>query len=257
MCFRKKESPLPGRTLVWAHRGASAYAPQNTNAAFALAAEMGADGIELDVHLTKDGEVLVCHDDTVETTSDGKGLIRDLTLAEIKKFNFAYRADSTQFVDKYGFVPAPTLAEVYELLAPTSMTVNVELKTRDEELLRLVAQIAREYKMEKRVWYSSFFHDALTGLLKYAPEAKIAPLCGPYDGEPWDYTASLKAAAMHPHHGVITGRPEIVREFHRRGLRLHPWTVDDEELMKTLVALGVDALITDVPDAARRIVDGK
>ena len=241
MCLinRKKKS-LTGRTLVWAHRGASAYAPQNTLTAFALARDMGADGVELDVHLTKDGEVLVCHDDTVETTSDGHGLIKELTLDEIKKFNFAYRADSTDFIDKYGFVEAPTLAEVYELLRPTGMTVNVELKTQDEALL-------------EKFWYSSFFHDTLTRIRKYEPAAKTAPLCGPIVGEPWDYAESLEAAAMHPYHGIITDRPEIVGEFHRRGLRLHPWTVDDEALMKTLVELGVDALITNVPDKARKI----
>lgn len=255
MCFRKKkEKALTGRTLVWAHRGASAYAPQNTLAAFALARDMGADGIELDVHLTKDGEVLVCHDDTVETTSDGHGLIKELTLAEIKKFNFAYRADSTDFADKYGFVEAPTLAEVYELLRPTGMTVNVELKTQDEELLEKCAALAREYGMVEKVWYSSFFHDTLTRIRKYEPNAMTAPLCGPIVGEPWDYVPSLEAQAMHPHHGIITGSPEIVGEFHRRGLRLHPWTVDDEALMKTLVSLGVDALITDVPDKALKVV---
>ena len=247
------EKPLTGRTLVWAHRGASAYAPQNTLAAFKLAAEMGADGIELDVHLTRDGEVLVCHDAEVDTTSDGTGLIKDLTLAEIKRFDFAYRADSTAFSDKYGFVEAPTLAEVYSLLAPTGMTVNVELKTQDEELLQKCADLAREYGMVEKVWYSSFFHDTLTRIRAYEPEAKTAPLCGPIVGEPWDYVPSLEAQAMHPYHGIITERPEIVGEFHRRGLRLHPWTVDDEALMKTLVDLGVDALITNVPDKARKI----
>ena len=251
------DKPLTGRTLVWAHRGASAYAPQNTLAAFALARDMGADGIELDVHLTKDGEVLVCHDAEVDTTSDGHGLIKDLDLAEIKKFNFAYRADSTDFVDKYGFVAAPTLAEVYELLAPTEMTVNVELKTQDQTLLCLCAELAREYEMEEKVWYSSFFHDTLTRILRYAPDAATAPLSGPIVGEPWDYTESLRSAAMHPFHGIVTERPEIVGEFHKRGLRLHPWTVDDRELMKTLVGLGVDALITNVPDAALKVIAGE
>lgn len=248
------QTPLTGKTLVWAHRGASAYAPQNTLAAFALARDMGADGIELDVHLTRDGEVIVCHDNEVDGVSDGKGLLKDMTLAEIKKLNFAYRADSTGFTDKYGFVTAPTLDEVYDLLAPTGMTVNVEIKTQDEELLRLSAEIAREHKMTEKVWYSSFYHDTLTRIRKYEPDALTAPLCGPIFGEPWDYVPSLEAQAMHPYHGIITERPEIVEEFHKRSLRLHPWTVDDKELMRTLVTLGVDALITDVPDVALRII---
>ena len=249
------EKSLNGRTLVWAHRGASAYAPQNTNAAFALAAEMHADGVELDVHLTKDGKVLVCHDAEVENTSDGFGLIKDLTLAEIKKFNFAYRHDDTRFVDKYGFVPAPTLAEVYELLAPTGLTVNVEIKTQEEELLRLCVEIAKEYDMTEKVYYSSFFHDTLERIHAYDPNVPTAPLSGPYTGEPWDYTASIGAKAMHPYHGIVTERPEIVHEFHVRGLRINPWTIDDEKLMRNLIGLGVDALITDYPDLAVKAVE--
>ena len=249
------ERSLNGRTLVWAHRGASAYAPQNTNAAFALAAEMGADGIELDVHLTKDGEVLVCHDAEVDTTSDGTGLIKDLTLAEIRRFNFAYRADSTAFVDKYGFVPAPTLAEVYELLAPTGMTVNVELKTQDEDLLRLCAALAREYEMTEKVYYSSFFHDTLERIHKYEPLAPTAPLCGPIVGEPWDYVKSLGASAMHPYQEFFIEKPEVFREFHKREFRINPWTVDDEDKMRRLIELGADALITNVPDIALKVVE--
>ena len=249
------ERSLNGRTLVWAHRGASAYAPQNTNAAFALAAEMGADGVELDVHLTRDGEVLVCHDAEIDTTSDGTGLIKDMTLAEIKKFNFAFRADSTEFVDKYGFVPAPTLAEVYELLAPTGLTVNVELKTQDEELLRLCAEIAREHKMSEKVYYSSFFHDTLERIRRYDPDVQTAPLCGPIIGEPWDYVESLGASAMHPYLEFFIEKPEVFGEFHARGLRINPWTVDDEAKMRALVELGADALITNVPDIALKVVE--
>ena len=246
---------LNGRTLVWAHRGASAYAPQNTNAAFALAAEMRADGVELDVHLTKDKKVLVCHDAEVDTTSDGTGLIKDLTLAEIKQFNFAFRPDSTEFVDKYGFVPAPTLAEVYELLAPTGLTVNIEIKTQEEELLSRSVEIAKEYDMTEKVYYSSFFHDTLERIRKYDPDARTAPLCGPIIGEPWEYVESLGAKAIHPYLGFFIEKPEVFREFHARDLRINPWTVDDEAQMRTLIELGADALITNVPDIALKVVE--
>ena len=114
------EKTLNTRTLVWAHRGASAYAPENTLPAFQLAAEMNADGIELDVHLSADGKLIVCHDTWIDRTSNGSGEISKMTLEELRKYSFNNK------MEKYGFVPVPTLEEVYELLAPTGLTVNVD-----------------------------------------------------------------------------------------------------------------------------------
>ena len=99
-------------TKVFAHRGASGYAPENTLQAFHLAQEQGADGIELDVQLTKDGEVVVIHDETINRTSTGKGYVRDYTLAELKKFSFH------NHMEKYKGVKIPTLQEVLELVKP-------------------------------------------------------------------------------------------------------------------------------------------
>ena len=111
------------KTKVWAHRGASAYAPENTLEAFLLAAEQGADGVELDVQLTKDGEMVVVHDEEIDRVSDGSGFVKDYTLAELKILNF------NKTHPEYQDVKIPTLREVYEALKPTGMTINVELKT--------------------------------------------------------------------------------------------------------------------------------
>ena len=249
------EKTLNKRTLVWAHRGASAYAPENTNAAFALAAEMHADGIELDVHLTKDGVPLVCHNDTVNGTSDGNGRIKDLTLAEIKKFNFAYRYEDTRFTDKYGFVPAPTLEEVYELLAPTGLTVNVELKSDEEELLRLCDEAANKHNMKGKIMYSSFNHRALMRIHKYDPTVMTAPLYAQRILFPWVYANLLGAMAIHPDWGQVFDIPEMIHECHIRGIRVNPWTVDSEDAMRRLIEAGADALITDVPDVALKVVE--
>ena len=110
-------------TEIFAHRGASGYAPENTLEAFRLAMEQGADGIELDVHLTKDGEVVVIHDETLDRTSDGQGKVRDYTLEELKKFSFH------NHIEKYKGVQIPTLKEVLDLVENSSMKVNIELKT--------------------------------------------------------------------------------------------------------------------------------
>ena len=165
------------------------------------------------------------------------------------------RATAARTASACGFVTAPTLAEVYELLAPTGLTVNVELKTQDEELLRLCVEIARKYEMTGKVYYSSFFHDTLERIRKYESAAATAPLCGPIVGEPWDYVESLGAAAIHPYLGFFIEKPEVFREFHARGLRINPWTVDDETDMRRLIELGANALITNVPDIALKVVE--
>ena len=109
-------------TAIWAHRGASAYAPENTLEAIELALRMGADGIELDVHRTRDGKLVVIHDETVDRTSNGSGYVKDMTCAELKKLDF-----SNGF-EKYRGARIPTLKEVYGMLRSTQALINVEIK---------------------------------------------------------------------------------------------------------------------------------
>ena len=110
-------------TKVWAHRGASGYAPENTLEAFELAAKQKADGVELDVQLSKDGELVVIHDEIIDRVTDGKGKVKDYTVRELKSF----KANQTH--PEYANSVIPTLAEVYDLLKPTGLEINVELKT--------------------------------------------------------------------------------------------------------------------------------
>ena len=151
------------RTKIIAHRGASAYAPENTPAAFKLAIEQGADGLELDVHLTKDGEVVVAHDLQLERVSDGIGRICDYTLAELKQLNF-----NKTFPDSPRCV-LPTLAEVYEMVAATEreLVVNVELKTIEmlyPDMPEKLIQLEQKHGMAGRILYSSFNHYSLMAL---------------------------------------------------------------------------------------------
>ncbi len=142
-------------TKIFAHRGASAYAPENTVEAFALAMEQGADGIELDVQMTKDGQVVVIHDETIDRVSDGTGAVRDYTLEELKKFHFS------NHMENYENAAIPTLKEVLDLIKSSNMLLNIELKTGiywypnlEEKTMELV----KEAGMEDRVIYSSFNH---------------------------------------------------------------------------------------------------
>ena len=158
------ESRMKGKkTLVWAHRGASKYAPENTLPAFQKAIEMGADGIELDVQMTKDNQCIVIHDETVKRVSNGTVWVKDSTLEELRQFDY-----SKGFTE-YGKVRIPTLEEVLQLVVPSGLTINIELKTGKicyknivDEVLRLVYQ----YGYQEKVILSSFNHYTLQEVRK-------------------------------------------------------------------------------------------
>lgn len=161
------------KTKVWAHRGASGYAPENTLDAFRKAVEMGADGIELDVQMTKDGELVVIHDETINRVSNGKGWVKDYTYEELKKFNF----NKTHL--EYTKEEIPTLEQVYLLIKPTNLTINVEIKTGivfypgiEERVLELTERLG----MKERVIYSSFNHYTIRKIKELDPQAKTGML---------------------------------------------------------------------------------
>lgn len=237
-------------TKIWAHRGASFYAPENTLPAFALAAQMGADGVELDVHLSRDGELAVAHDFTVDRCSSGTGRIADMTMAELRELDFSNRKSG------YRATRIPTLGEVYALILTTDMAVNVEIKSGEivyggiEE--KLVA-LAKEMGAEDRVYYSSFNHYHLTRLRELNPNARTAPLYSAALCEPWKYAKGIGAQAIHPLHSTldIAGYMEAANAA---GILVNPWTVDDPERIGHLAGMGVNAIITNKPDVALRAI---
>ena len=246
--IEKKEQFIMILSKIQAHRGASAYRPENTLEAFSLALEQGADGIELDVHLSKDGCVVVAHDARLERVSNGVGLINDYTLAELKKLNF-----NKLFPGQPACV-IPTLDEVYDLLKNTAVSVNVELKTAEllyPELPEKLAGIERRHSfMNGRVIYSSFNHYSLAALKKINPEAKIGLLYQMGLIDPWVYANYVSADAIHPHYAVIAALPETVARCHENGVMVNVWTADDPETLAYMFKCGVDAVITNKPDVA-------
>ena len=233
---------------IQAHRGASAYRPENTLEAFSLAVEQGADGIELDVHLTKDGYVVVAHDERLERVSNGTGFINNHTLAELKALNF-----NKQFPDQPDCV-IPTLDEVYSLLKDTSLTVNVELKTTEllypempEKLVRLENECSF---MGGRLLYSSFNHYSLAALRQINPGAKIGLLYSLGIVDPWVYAKYLSATAIHPNYAIIAALPETVAQCHENDVMVNVWTADDPKIISYMFKCGADAVITNKPDVA-------
>lgn len=237
-------------TQVWAHRGASGYAPENTLESFKLAAEMHADGVELDVQLTKDGELVVIHDEKIDRTSNEKGFVRDYTLSELKNFNF------NNGNEKYPNAQIPTLKEVYELLKPYNMKINVELKTGIffyEGIEEKVLKLAEEMDMKDRIIYSSFNHYSVMKIKELDENAETGLLyC---DG--WinvvEYAEKLKVNALHPADYNIQ-YDNLIEKSKAHKIKLHVWTVNDEEEMKYLAENKVDAIITNYPDIAVKII---
>ncbi len=240
------------RPEIWAHRGASGYAPENTLEAFALAEKLGADGVELDVQYTKDRQIVVIHDERIDRVSDGRGYVAAYTLAELRRFHF------NRTHPEYGHADIPTLRQVLELLKPTRLTINIELKTGvifypglEEDVLRLVHELG----MEKRVIYSSFNHVSIRKIREMAPDAKTGFLSCDGTMNLSEYALRYGVDALHPA-GYYLKYPGFVKDCRDKGIKLHVWTVNDRAQIEQMGQLGVDAVITNYPDVASEVLRG-
>ncbi len=231
---------------VIAHRGASGTRPENTLAAFRRAAELGADMVELDVQLTRDREVVVIHDFTLERTTDGTGAVRERTLAEIRRLDAGAWFD-TRFAGER----VPTLAEV---LAAVPLGVNVELKPVGDEGLEARALAAVESAGALgRVVFSSFDMGALDRLRACSPAADVAVLWE-LDPIPQALRCANRVGATALHLRKDAVRDAIIARVAAAGLALRVWTVNAQAEMEALVEAGVDALFTDYPERFLQIV---
>ena len=231
------------RTMkIWAHRGASGHAPENTLPAFELAHVLGADGIELDVQLTRDGVPVVIHDEKIDRVSDGRGCVKDYTLRELKAFNM------NKNFPAYGIVSIPTLEEVYDLVRNTDLTVNVELKNSVvfyEELEEKVLRLAEEKGLADRIIYSSFNHYSMRRIKDLLPTARTAFLYSDGILDIAEYAEKYGVFAVHPSAGCMKyPGVDVVKACHAKGIRVHVWTVNEETDFERMRKLGADAVIT-------------
>lgn len=238
-------------TRIWAHRGASGYYPENTLPAFQGAVDMKADGIELDIQLTKDGEIVVCHDELLDRTSSGEGLLCEKTLAELKELDFSYDHPEC------GHVQIPTMREVFELIRPTGLTVNIELKTGVldyEGIEEKILALSEEMGMKDRVIYSSFNHYSILRIQKLDPSARTAFL---YMDGPIDmplYCAKYHVDAIHP--WVFNLRyPDFLKQCRENNLEINVWTVNRDDFAARCFAMDVDSIITNYPDRMRKLME--
>ena len=249
MIFAMLET-LP-RPTIFAHRGASAHAPENTLAAFELALAQGAEGIELDAKLSADGHAVVIHDATVDRTTDGHGRVKDMSLADLRSLGAGLF-----FAEKYRGEKVPTLEEVFEALGKR-IFINVELtnyNTPGDHLVESVCILVKKFELQKRVLFSSFFASNLSkarGLLPEVPRGLLA-----FNGLLGAWARSFGFAfgryqALHPNLKDVT--PQQVQRVHRLERRVHVWTVNATEDMRRLFDWGVDAIFTDDPQLAVQV----
>lgn len=237
---------------IFAHRGFSGYYPENTMLAFQkVAEETVADGIELDIQLTKDGEIVIMHDEMLDRTTNGSGWLKDHTLEELKMLSVG--------VNVKGFFPhqtIPTLREYFTWLKTTKLITNIELKTSyfeyegiEEKLIAMV----KEFGLEDQIWYSSFNHYTVARIKKLMPEAKCGLLTDTWLMNIGEYAASQGAASVNAR-TYFCAKEGVAADLHAHNIALQAWTPNDAEMMQELVDAGVDVLITNYPDIAAKVL---
>lgn len=222
--------------LKIAHRGAKAYEPENTLQAFQKALDLHADGIELDVHLSTDGHIIVMHDETIDKMTNGKGEINTYTLTELKSFLIA---DKLQI---------PTLNEVFDLVDKKCF-INVELKNADTSTQ--VVSLIEEYIKEKEWKYehfiiSSFDWNALKEVQNLNPNIPIGVLTEENIDTALAFAENIKAYAIHPDFHLLN--KENTKTIQEKGFKVFPWTVNSEEDIQKVKSYNVNGIISDNPD---------
>ncbi|HZS45796.1 MAG TPA: glycerophosphodiester phosphodiesterase family protein [Blastocatellia bacterium] len=247
------------RLLNIAHRGASAWAPENTISAFKLALEMGADGFELDVQLTRDDQAVVIHDGSVNRTTNSVGRVSQMILADLKRLDGGSWFNSkrpgrakTEYIDE----KIPTLAEVLELVKASRCIVYIELKfTRDsrEGLEEKVVKLIDEFNLSKHVVIESFVHDAIRQVKKIAPALRTSALFAP--GITMRRLSSkdiIKAASDCRADEIALEKTmatnQVVRAVNEAGLPIVIWTVNSNLDLQRGIQQGVKGIITNYPD---------
>ncbi len=234
---------MANQPLIWAHRGASGHAPENSLEAFDLAFRLGADGLELDVQLSADGRVVVCHDETIDRTSNGVGAIAEMTYAELAAFDYAN--DQTGFSN----IMLPTLEQVFALLDDTEMVINIELKNSIEPYPGLedaVVELVHRASWDHRVVLSSFNHLSVARL--QGSGLRTAILYSEPLYEPWVHAERVGATAVHPSGHALRIDPGSVAECRERGIDVNVWTINTPEDARAAADLGVHAIITNYPE---------
>ncbi|MCY7374860.1 MAG: glycerophosphodiester phosphodiesterase [Pyrinomonadaceae bacterium] len=261
--FKREES----RFLVFAHRGGGGLHPENTLGAFEYSAGMGADVLELDVHATADGTLVIMHDATVDRTTDGGGKISEMTLDVVKKLDAGYRfsTDGGRTSPFRGRgISIPTLEEIFDALP--AMTYNIEPKQKTPSIIKPLCALIRTHKMTEKVIVGSFRQGVIDEFRRECPEiatsgtpSEVAELLAlSKTGLSESYSPPMQALQIPENLGklsVVT--KDFVENAHRKKLQVHVWTINETADMERLINLGVDGVMTDYPDRLLNLLNRK
>lgn len=227
---------------ILAHRGYSANYPENTMIAFREAAKMDIWGIEFDVHLTKDNQLVVIHDESIDRTSTGKGYVKDMTLEELRTFDYG-----SWFAPEFAGEKIPTLAETLAVFQSTPFQINIEIKSDIFEYPGIEALIANDlhaFNLEDRVIISSFNHESIARFQQIMPNVKTAPLLASLIVNLEEYVNRLGTDTIHiPYY---YGMRSIVQQAIKNGMIVRTYTVNDPAVARQLKSIGIDAIFSDV-----------
>lgn len=248
---------VAGPLDVHGHRGAAGLAPENTLAAFREAMALGVDALEMDLHITRDGEVIVIHDETLDRTTDGRGSIADLTLGKIK-----HRDAGRKFSPAFQGERIPTLREVIELVKASGNTrirLDLEVKFgeghegKPEDFEERILKVLRQADFVERVNVISFYHPSLLKMRALEPKIRTGLLEGGQQSpqDPVGLVRQYQADYYFPRFGQVTAA--VVTALHHAGIPVVPWTVNEVAEMRRLMSLGIgnhagDGIATDFPD---------
>jgi glycerophosphoryl diester phosphodiesterase len=246
MGIREIRSAGSGQVVVVGHRGAMGHAPENTMGSFRRAMSLGADGVELDVRLSADGEAMVIHDAAVDRTTDGNGLVSSMTTGELRELD----AGSGDRI--------PRLAEVLEWAVEESVELTIEIKGDPAPLPGLVSRVIDlldHYGRASEVMLISFHHPTVRQIKDYRPDIVTGILYGGYLADTVAAARAALADSVRPSWHFWT--PELVGEVHRAGLSASAWTVNEEAAIQSVASMGVDSLATNYPDRARLVLGSR
>ena len=234
----------------YAHRGFSGMYPENTMLAFRKALEAGCEGIEFDVHLTKDRQLVIIHDEAIDRTSGVHGLVKDMTYEALSAIDFSYR-----WAGQVPFQKIPTLDEYFELVKDRDIVSNIELKTGIFEypgIEQAVYDKIRQYHLEDRVIISSFNHHSVMRMKAIDSSIPCGFLTETWILDAGSYVESHGIEAYHPHFCMLTGSETA--DMKRHGRQINTWTVNEPQDIQHMIDLEVDGIIGNFPDRTRELL---
>jgi len=236
---------------IYAHRGSSGTHPENTLSAFKETARLDIYGVELDVHLTKDDKLVVIHDEAINRTSNGTGYVKDLTLSELRSYDFG-----GWFSDDFLGETIPTLEEVLQIFQNTTHHLNIELKSdifEYDSMGEKVLHTVEKMRLAERVVISSFDHEAVRNFKKSAPHIEVALLTMDVLVDAYDYARFIPADALHVSYPAAVRK--MTKEAMLKGAIIRVFTVNEVMDVHALQQLGIHAIFTDFPEKMKHVLE--